>query len=41
MNTTAPFDLNEYEGIWKNPNYIPWNFTEYKDFQVRADLPST
>ncbi|KAE9409703.1 modular protein with glycoside hydrolase family 13 and glycosyltransferase family 5 domains [Gymnopus androsaceus JB14] len=34
MNTTAPFDLNEYNGVWKHPNYIPWNFTEYKDFQI-------
>ncbi|KAJ3903941.1 modular protein with glycoside hydrolase family 13 and glycosyltransferase family 5 domains [Lentinula edodes] len=34
VNSTAPFDLNEYNGVWKHPDYIPWNFTEYKDFQI-------
>lgn len=36
MNTSTPFDLNEHNGIWKNPNYMPWNFTEYKDFTVET-----
>ncbi|KIL69786.1 glycosyltransferase family 5 protein [Amanita muscaria Koide BX008] len=34
LNTSAPFDLNEYDAVWKHPNYMPWNFTEYRDFQV-------
>lgn len=35
LNTSAPFDINEYNAIWKNPNYMPWNFTQYRDFDVR------
>ncbi|KIK57781.1 glycosyltransferase family 5 protein [Collybiopsis luxurians FD-317 M1] len=34
INSTAPFDLNEYDGVWKHPDLAPWNFTEYKDFQI-------
>lgn len=34
VNTSTPFSLNEYNTLWKNPNYIPWNFSEYRDFQV-------
>ena len=34
LNESTPFDLNEYNVQWKNPNYIPWNFTEYRDFEV-------
>lgn len=34
LNKSTPFSLNEYNAVWKNPNYIPWNFTEYRDFQV-------
>jgi alpha-1,3-glucan synthase len=34
MNTSAPFTLDEYSAVWKNPNYSPWGFDEYKDFQV-------
>lgn len=32
LNTSAPFTLDEYNVQWKNPNYMPWNFTEYVDF---------
>lgn len=39
LNTTAPFTLNEYEAQWLKPGYIPWNFTEYKDFEVRLLSP--
>ncbi|KAK2466883.1 hypothetical protein APHAL10511_001141 [Amanita phalloides] len=34
LNTSAPFSLSEYQALWKHPNYMPWNFTEYRDFQV-------
>jgi alpha-1,3-glucan synthase len=35
-NTTAQFDLNEYETVWKNPVYAPWGFRQYADFNVSA-----
>ncbi|KAF9535312.1 modular protein with glycoside hydrolase family 13 and glycosyltransferase family 5 domains [Crepidotus variabilis] len=34
MNTSTPFSLNEYNAEWKKPNYAPWNFTEYRDFNI-------
>ncbi|EKM55582.1 glycosyltransferase family 5 protein [Phanerochaete carnosa HHB-10118-sp] len=34
LNTSAPFDLHEYNGVWKKPNYAPWDFEEYKDFEI-------
>ncbi|KAH7926306.1 glycoside hydrolase family 13/glycosyltransferase family 5 protein [Leucogyrophana mollusca] len=34
LNVSAPFDINEYSSIYKNPSYLPWNFTEYADFSV-------
>ncbi|CAA7271667.1 unnamed protein product [Cyclocybe aegerita] len=34
LNTSTPFNLNEYKAIWKRPSYIPWNFTEYRDFTI-------
>ncbi|KAG5645233.1 hypothetical protein DXG03_006650 [Asterophora parasitica] len=34
LNTSTPFSLSEYNAVWKNPNYMPWNFTQYRDFQV-------
>ncbi|KAH9484208.1 Cell wall alpha-1,3-glucan synthase mok13 [Psilocybe cubensis] len=34
LNTSTPFNLNEYKAVWKKPNYIPWNFSEYRDFQI-------
>ncbi|KAI0748206.1 glycoside hydrolase family 13 and glycosyltransferase family 5 domain-containing protein [Daedaleopsis nitida] len=33
-NTSAPFDPNEHDGIWKDPLYVPWGFEEYKDFTI-------
>jgi len=36
LNVSTPFDLNEHTAVWKNPRYMPWNFTEYADFQVRS-----
>ncbi len=35
MNTSTPFDLGEYDAVWKDPLYAPWGFNEYKDFSVR------
>ncbi len=35
LNTSAPFTLDEYNAKWLHPKYMPWNFTEYKDFSVR------
>lgn len=34
LNTSAPFDLDEHDGVWKDPRYAPWGFDEYKDFTV-------
>ncbi|THH17817.1 hypothetical protein EW146_g3074 [Bondarzewia mesenterica] len=34
LNSSTPFDLNEYDSVWKHPQYMPWNFTEYADFSV-------
>ncbi|PFH54317.1 glycosyltransferase family 5 protein [Amanita thiersii Skay4041] len=34
LNTSTPFSFNEYKAAWKHPNYIPWNFSEYRDFEV-------
>ncbi|EGO18524.1 glycoside hydrolase family 13/glycosyltransferase family 5 protein [Serpula lacrymans var. lacrymans S7.9] len=34
LNVSAPFSLNEYDVVYKNPSYLPWNFTEYVDFDV-------
>jgi alpha-1,3-glucan synthase len=36
LNTSTPFSLNEYDAQWKSPNYMPWNFTSYRDFSVRT-----
>jgi len=38
LNTSTPFSLNEYTALWKEPRYMPWNFTEYRDFNVRLTL---
>uniref|UniRef100_A0A0W0GDS6 alpha-1,3-glucan synthase n=1 Tax=Moniliophthora roreri TaxID=221103 RepID=A0A0W0GDS6_MONRR len=32
LNTSTPFSLNEHIAVWKHPEYVPWNFTEYRDF---------
>ncbi|GJE90808.1 apha amylase catalytic domain and glycogen synthase DULL1-like domain-containing protein [Phanerochaete sordida] len=34
LNTSAPFDLHEHNGVWKHPRYSPWGFDEYKDFEI-------
>lgn len=34
LNTSTPFSLNEYNVAWKNPSYLPWNFSEYADFSI-------
>ncbi|EIN07319.1 modular protein with glycoside hydrolase family 13 and glycosyltransferase family 5 domains [Punctularia strigosozonata HHB-11173 SS5] len=33
-NTSTQFDINEHEQVWKKPSFAPWNFTEYKDFNI-------
>jgi len=40
-NASAPFDLDEYDVIWKKPKYAPWGFDEYKDFVVSNDHNSS
>lgn len=35
---STPFDLSEHNAVWKNPLYVPWNFTEYRDFSVCCSL---
>lgn len=32
LNSSAPFDIDEYEVIWKRPPYAPWGFDYYPDF---------
>ncbi|KAF8892560.1 glycoside hydrolase family 13 and glycosyltransferase family 5 protein [Infundibulicybe gibba] len=34
LNSSTPFSLDEYKSVWKDPRYMPWNFTEYRDFQI-------
>ncbi|KAF7338273.1 Modular protein with glycoside hydrolase family 13 and glycosyltransferase family 5 domains [Mycena venus] len=34
LNVSTPFDLAEHNAVWKNPLYVPWNFTEYRDFSL-------
>ncbi|EIW51684.1 glycoside hydrolase family 13 and glycosyltransferase family 5 domain-containing protein [Trametes versicolor FP-101664 SS1] len=34
LNESTPFDLDEYDGVWKDPTIIPWDFNEYKDFNI-------
>ncbi|KAI0647127.1 glycoside hydrolase family 13 and glycosyltransferase family 5 protein [Trametes meyenii] len=34
LNESTPFDLNEYDGVWKDPTFAPWGFNEYKDFSI-------
>ncbi|KAJ7172450.1 modular protein with glycoside hydrolase family 13 and glycosyltransferase family 5 domains [Mycena filopes] len=34
LNVSTPFDLGEHNAVWKNPAYVPWNFTEYRDFSL-------
>ncbi len=31
---STPFSLNEYNGVWKDPAYTPWNFSTYLDFEI-------
>ncbi|KIK71072.1 glycosyltransferase family 5 protein [Collybiopsis luxurians FD-317 M1] len=33
LNSSAPFTVDEYSVEYKHPEYMPWNFSEYKDFQ--------
>ncbi|KAL1701405.1 glycoside hydrolase family 13 and glycosyltransferase family 5 protein [Schizophyllum commune] len=37
MNTSTPFSLDEYDYVWKHPQYMPWGFDEYKDFSPGND----
>ncbi|OCH94959.1 glycoside hydrolase family 13 and glycosyltransferase family 5 domain-containing protein [Obba rivulosa] len=34
LNASAPFTLNEYDTVWKMPNYAPWGFEKYADFDI-------
>ena len=36
-NASAPFTLDEYDAVWKDPKYYPWNFQQYLDFNVSTD----
>lgn len=41
QNTSAPFTIDEYNVAWKKPNYIPWDFSTYKDFNIGNDHNSS
>lgn len=32
MNSSTPFNTNEYEAVWKRPPYGPWGIDHYPDF---------
>ncbi|KAI0302169.1 modular protein with glycoside hydrolase family 13 and glycosyltransferase family 5 domains [Russula brevipes] len=34
LNSSATFDLNEHDAVWKHPRYSPWGFDKYQDFQI-------
>ncbi|KAI0035090.1 glycoside hydrolase family 13 and glycosyltransferase family 5 protein [Vararia minispora EC-137] len=34
LNSSTPFSLNEYQAVWKRPNYVPWGFETYADFAI-------
>lgn len=34
LNESTPFSLNEYDGEWKDPLYVPWGINQYPDFDV-------
>ncbi|CAK5276043.1 unnamed protein product [Mycena citricolor] len=34
LNVSAPFTLNEHDVVYKTPKYLPWNFTQYRDFTL-------
>ncbi|EAU88623.2 alpha-1,3-glucan synthase [Coprinopsis cinerea okayama7 len=38
LNVSTPFNLNEYNAIYKRPNYAPWGFDEYADFHTGCDI---
>ena len=40
-NVSAPFDINEYNTVWKKPSYTPWDFDTYKDFSISNDHNSS
>ncbi|KAG8842358.1 Cell wall alpha-1,3-glucan synthase ags1, partial [Serendipita sp. 411] len=33
LNSSTPFNLAEYDAVWKKPPYAPWGIDEYPDFQ--------
>ncbi|KAF7778692.1 CAZyme family GH13 [Agaricus bisporus var. burnettii] len=41
QNTSTPFSTDEHTALWKNPDYMPWNFTEYRDFTIRNEHNSS
>ncbi|KAG8878121.1 Cell wall alpha-1,3-glucan synthase ags1 [Tulasnella sp. 331] len=41
LNTSAPFSINEYNTVWKHPNYAPWGIDEYQDFAISNDYNSS
>ena len=34
MNESTPFSLDEYDAVWKRPDYAPWGFETYQDFTI-------
>ncbi|KZO95858.1 glycosyltransferase family 5 protein [Calocera viscosa TUFC12733] len=33
-NVSAPFDIDEYQCEWKNPQYVPFGLEKYPDFEI-------
>lgn len=41
LNSSAPFNIDEYEVVWKRPPYPPWGFDYYPDFNFTNSEPYT
>jgi alpha-1,3-glucan synthase len=41
LNTSTPFSINEYDTVWKKPQYTPWGIEEYRDFKISNEYNAT
>ncbi|PVF98937.1 putative cell wall alpha-1,3-glucan synthase [Serendipita vermifera] len=41
LNTSTPFNLAEYDAVWKRPPYSPWDIQEYPDFKFSNERNSS
>lgn len=38
LNSSTPFDINEYDAVYVNPPYAPYGLTKYPDWDIGNDL---